>query len=191
MRENIFVHPTAVIDAGAIIGEGSKIWHFSHLMPHCRVGSRCIIGQNVFVDNHVSIGNGVKIQNNVSVYNGVVIEDDVFLGPSAVFTNVTNPRSFIERKDEFRRTIVRKGVTIGANATIVCGLEIGSYAMIGAGAVVTKNVRAFALVYGNPAVQQGWVSKTGYRLIFNEKGEATCPGSEEIYCLEEDGVRIL
>jgi UDP-2-acetamido-3-amino-2,3-dideoxy-glucuronate N-acetyltransferase len=184
----MFVHPTAVIDDGAIVGDHSKIWHFTHLMPGCRVGARCTIGQNVFIDRDVVIGNGVKIQNNVSVYNGVVIEDDVFLGPSMVFTNVINPRSFIERKDEFRKTTVCRGASIGANATIVCGVEIGAFALVGAGAVVTKNIEPFALVYGNPAQQQGWVSKAGYRLTFNEKGEATCPGTDEPYLLKNGHV---
>src|SRR5688572_9879023 len=151
------IHPTAVIDEGAVIGEGTKVWHYAHLMPRCHVGKKCVVGQNVFIDNHVSIGNGVKIQNNVSLYNGITVEDDVFIGPSAVFTNVINPRSYVERKHEFRHTILRKGCTIGANATIICGIEIGPYAMIGAGAVVTKDVKPFALVYGNPAKQKGWI----------------------------------
>jgi UDP-2-acetamido-3-amino-2,3-dideoxy-glucuronate N-acetyltransferase len=186
-----FVHPTAIIDEGAQIGEGTKIWHFTHLMPACRVGMKCTIGQNVFIDNEVIIGNGVKIQNNVSVYNGAIIEDDVFLGPSAVFTNVINPRSFIERKNEFKKTIVRKGATIGANATIVCGIEVGAYAFIGAGAVVTRDIKPFALVYGNPAEQKGWISKNAYALIFNEKGEATCPFSGEQYLLKDNQVSFI
>jgi len=157
--KEVFIHETAVIDKGAQIGSGTRVWHFSHLMPRCQVGEKCVIGQNVFIDNNVTIGNGVKIQNNVSVYNGVIIEDDVFLGPSMVSTNVINPRAFIEGKDEFRPTLVRKGATIGANATIVCGVEIGAYAMVGAGSVVTKNVKPYALIYGNPAVQKGWISK--------------------------------
>ena len=186
-----FAHETAVIDQGAWVGEGSSIWHFSHLMPRCSLGKNCTIGQNVFIDNEVVIGNAVKIQNNVSVYNGVIIEDDVFLGPSVVFTNVLNPRSFIERKHEFKRTVVHKGATIGANATIVCGVEIGEYSFIGAGAVVTKNVKPFALVYGNPAKQTGWVSKNAYTLTFNEKGEAMCVASGERYLLKNNEVCLL
>ncbi|MEI6950295.1 acyltransferase [Paraflavisolibacter sp. H34] len=183
-----FIHPTAVVDEGAVIGEGTRIWHFSHLMPACRLGARCNIGQNVFIDNGVTIGSGVKIQNNVSVYNGVVVEDDVFLGPSVVFTNVINPRSFIERKHEFRPTVVRRGASLGANTTIVCGVEIGAYALVGAGSVITKNIKSFALVYGNPARQRGWVSREGYPLIFNEKGIALCPGTGEKYTLERNEV---
>lgn len=156
-----FVHPTAVIDEGAQIGKGTRIWHFCHLMPQTVLGEDCILGQNVFIDNNARIGDRVKVQNNVSIYNGVVVEDDVFLGPSVVFTNVINPRSFIERKSEFQPTIIRKGATIGANATILCGVEIGEYAMIGAGAVVTRNVLPYALVVGNPARQTGWVNKDG------------------------------
>jgi UDP-2-acetamido-3-amino-2,3-dideoxy-glucuronate N-acetyltransferase len=183
MYKNVFIHPTAVVDAGAQIGAGTKVWHFSHLMPQCSVGAGCNIGQNVFIDNKVIIGNRVKIQNNVSVYNPVLIEDDVFLGPSMVFTNVINPRSFIERKHEFKPTIIRQGASIGANATIVCGVEIGAYAMVGAGSVITKNVKPFALVYGNPARQQGYISKMGYPLVFNDKGEATCQGEVKLYRL--------
>lgn len=185
---NVFIHPTAVVDEGALIGEGTRIWHFTHLMAGCQLGRNCNVGQNVFIDKDVMIGNGVKIQNNVSVYQGVVIEEDVFLGPSAVFTNVINPRSFIERKHEFRQTLVRKGASIGANATIVCGVEIGTYAMVGAGSVVTKDVLPYALVYGSPAVQQGWVSKAGIRLGFNEKGEARCAASGELYLLRDGKV---
>ena len=190
MGKNVFVHDTAVIDKGAVIGEGTRIWHFSHLMPGCQVGANCNIGQNVFIDNQVHIGNGVKIQNNVAIYNGVTVEDDVFLGPSMVFTNVINPRSFIERKEEFKPTLVRKGATIGANATIVCGVTIGSYALVGAGSVVTTDIKDFALVYGNPAKQQGWISKNAYPLVFNDKGEAWCEQSQEKYILEEGQVRI-
>jgi len=182
------IHPTAIIDEGAQIGAGTRIWHFCHLMPGSRVGERCILGQNVFIDNNTFIGSGVKIQNNVSVYNGVVLEDDVFLGPSMVFTNVINPRSFIERKQEFKKTLIKKGATIGANATILCGIEIGSYAMIGAGAVVTKSVPDFALVTGNPARQTGWVSKAGNTLYFDEKGVAICPGSGGTYKLKTDRI---
>jgi UDP-2-acetamido-3-amino-2,3-dideoxy-glucuronate N-acetyltransferase len=185
------VHPTAVIDEGAIIGEGTRIWHFCHLMPCCKIGSHCILGQNVFIDNNVTIGNGVKVQNNVSIYNGVIIEQDVFIGPSVVFTNVINPRSFIERKHEFKKTIIGKGATIGANATILCGITIGEYAFIGAGAVVTKNIKPYSLVYGTPATQKGWVSKTGYKLNFNENGEATCANSGEQYLLKQDHVHFV
>lgn len=159
-----YVHPSAVIDDGAVIGPGSKIWHFCHLMPGAVVGSRCQLGMNVFVDNNVKLGNGVKIQNNVSLYNGVILEDDVFVGPSAVFTNVINPRSFIERKDEFKPTLVKEGATIGANATILCGVTIGRYAFIGAGAVVAASVPDFALMVGNPARQMGWVDEKGNKL---------------------------
>ncbi len=183
-----FVHPSSVIDKGATIGDGTKVWHFCHLMPACKVGERCIIGQNVYIDNNVIIGNGVKIQNNVSVYNGVVIEDDVFLGPSMVFTNVINPRSFIERKEEFKKTFVRKGATIGANATILCGVEIGSYAMIGAGTMVVKNVPPHALIVGNPAQQIGWVSRAGHTLDFNAEGIAICPQEGVKYKLQNDWV---
>jgi UDP-2-acetamido-3-amino-2,3-dideoxy-glucuronate N-acetyltransferase len=185
------IHETAVVDAGAQVGAGTRIWHFTHLMSRCRVGEGCNIGQNVFIDNDVTIGDCVKIQNNVSVYKGVVIEDDVFLGPSMVFTNVINPRSFIERKTEFRQTLVRKGATIGANATILCGVEIGLYAMVGAGSVVTKNVKPYALVYGIPAQQMGWMSKSGYPLVFNDKGQAACPQSGEKYLLYNEEVTIF
>ena len=178
-----FAHSTAVIDQGAQIGEGTQIWHFCHLLNSCKVGEFCKIGQNVYIDADVIIGNNVKIQNNVSVYNGVIIEDDVFLGPSMVFTNVINPRSFIDRKNMFRQTLVRKGATIGANATIICGVEIGAYAMIGAGAVVTKNVAAHALIKGNPARQSGWVSEAGYTLKFDQYNIATCPQSGARYNL--------
>ena len=182
-------HISAVIDKGAQIGDGTNIWHFCHVMPGAVIGENCNIGQNVFIDNGVIIGNGVKIQNNVSVYNGVVCEDEVFIGPSVVFTNVINPRSAVERKHEFKKTIIKKGATIGANATIICGIEIGSYAMIGAGAVVTKNVKPYALVLGNPAKQIGWVSEQGHRLIFEERGNAVCEESGEEYYLEGDKVR--
>ncbi|MFZ9388785.1 MAG: acyltransferase [Chitinophagaceae bacterium] len=177
----IFIHPTAVIDEGAQIGAGTRIWHFCHLMSQSKVGENCILGQNVFIDNKAVVGNRVKIQNNVSVYNGVVVEDDVFLGPSVVFTNVINPRSFIERKSEFKPTQVKKGASIGANATILCGVEIGTYAMVGAGSVVTGHVPDYALVRGNPARQSGWVSRAGHTLKFNEKGQASCPETGEMY----------
>jgi UDP-2-acetamido-3-amino-2,3-dideoxy-glucuronate N-acetyltransferase len=179
-----FAHPTAIIDEGSIIGNDTNIWHFSHIMPGCQIGERCKIGQNVVILPGVKIGNGVKIQNNVSVYTGVICEDDVFLGPSMVFTNVINPRSAIIRKAEYKKTIVRKGASIGANATIVCGNEIGMYAMIGAGAVITKPVKPYALVVGNPAKQIGWVSEYGHRLNFEERGQAVCEESGDRYFLE-------
>ena len=181
-------HETAVIDEGCQIGAGTRIWHFSHIMPDCVIGERCNIGQNVVISPGVVLGNNVKIQNNVSVYTGVVCEDDVFLGPSCVFTNVLNPRSAIPRKNQYRKTLVRRGATIGANATIVCGHTIGEYALIGAGAVVTKDVPPYALVVGNPSTQIGWVSEYGHRLRFDEKGEARCPESGERYLLKEGGV---
>jgi UDP-2-acetamido-3-amino-2,3-dideoxy-glucuronate N-acetyltransferase len=186
-----FAHETAVIDAGCQIGKGTKIWHFSHVMPNCTIGERCNIGQNVVVSPDVVLGNNVKVQNNVSIYTGVICEDDVFLGPSMVFTNVINPRSAIIRKDEYKRTLVRKGASIGANATIVCGNDIGKYAMIGAGAVVTKDVPDYALLVGNPARQLGWVSIYGHRLNFNEKNEATCPESGQRYTLNNNQVICL
>ncbi len=185
---NPFIHPSAIIDEGAQIGAGTRIWHFCHVMPTAIIGSNCILGQNVYVDNHAIIGNGVKIQNNVSVYHGVVLEDDVFVGPSAVFTNVINPRSFIERKTEFKNIVVKKGATIGANATIVCGLTIGEYALVGAGAVVTKDVQPYALVIGNPARQLGWVSEQAYRLVFDEQGGAVCEGDGSLYQLQGNAV---
>ena len=156
-----FIHATAVIDDGSIIGDNTRVWHFCHIMPTAVIGSDCIIGQNVFVDNNVRVGNGVKIQNNVSLYNGVVLQNDVFVGPSVVFTNVINPRSFIERKHEFKQTMVEQGASIGANATLICGITVGEYAMVGAGAVVTKDVPAYAVVMGNPAKQTGWVDREG------------------------------
>lgn len=185
------VHPTAVIDEGAQIGRGTRIWHFCHLMEGAVVGEDCNIGQNVFIDNNTHIGNRVKIQNQVSVYNGVTIEDDVFLGPSMVFTNVINPRSFIERKEEFQPTYVRRGATLGANSTVICGVEIGEYAMVGAGAVVTRSVLPYALVKGNPARQTGWVSKGGYKLQFDEFNKAVCPVSGDRYRLSNGRVEPL
>lgn len=185
VTNEVFIHPTAVIDAGATIGSGTKIWHFCHIMPQAILGENCSLGQNVFIANGVRIGNNVKIQNNVSLYEGVVCEDNVFIGPSVVFTNVSNPRSSVNRKNEYAKTIVKKGASIGANATIVCGNSIGEYAFVGAGAVVTKNIPNFALVVGNPAMQIGWMSRHGYRLHFDEKGQAICMGSSEIYRLEE------
>ncbi len=177
-------HPTAVIDAGAVIGEGTHIWHFTHIMSQACIGKNCNIGQNVVISSGVTIGNGVKIQNNVSVYTGVTCEDDVFLGPSCVFTNVINPRSAISRKEEFRPTIIKRGASIGANATIVCGHTIGEYAMIGAGSVVTKDISPYALVVGNPSKQIGWVSEYGCKLKFDGTGKATCPESGQTYRLQ-------
>ncbi len=186
-----FAHPTAVIDNTATIGEGTKIWHFSHIMDNCIIGEKCNIGQNVVVSPKVNIGNGVKIQNNVSLYTGVICEDDVFVGPSAVFTNVLNPRSFIERKDQFRPTILKRGCSIGANATIVCGHVIGEYALIGAGSVVINDVPPYALMVGNPAKQKGWVSKAGWTLEFNQEGFATCPETGETYRLKDGVIELL
>ena len=188
MKQDYFSHPSSIIDEGCSIGRGTKIWHFSHLMSGCKIGEDCTIGQNVFIGSNVILGRNVKVQNNVSIYEGVICEDDVFLGPSMVFTNVMNPRSAIERKAEFRQTLVRKGATIGANATIVCGNEIGPYAFIGAGSVVTKPVPAYALVVGNPAKQNGWMSKQGYPLRFDKEGKAICKGSGETYMLKEGKV---
>ena len=188
-----FAHETAVIDKGCNIGEGSKIWHFSHIMPNCTLGNKCNIGQNVVVSPEVVLGTNVKVQNNVSIYEGVICEDDVFLGPSMVFTNVINPRSAVARRggDYYLKTIVRKGASIGANATIVCGNNIGEYALIGAGAVVTKEIKPYALVVGNPAKQIGWVSVYGHRLEFNDEGNAICPESGENYKLENDFVKKI
>ncbi|HAW52482.1 MAG TPA: N-acetyltransferase [Flavobacteriales bacterium] len=184
---NYFAHETAVIDEGCKIGKDVKIWHFSHIMPNCIIGDRCNIGQNVVVSPGVKLGINVKIQNNVSLYTGVICEDDVFLGPSMVFTNITNPRSAVVRREQYVETLVKKGASIGANATIVCGNTIGSFALIGAGAVVTKPVPAYALLVGNPAKQIGWVSEYGHRLEFDEKALAICPESGEMYELI-DGV---
>jgi UDP-2-acetamido-3-amino-2,3-dideoxy-glucuronate N-acetyltransferase len=180
-----FVHPTAVVDDGAVVGAGCKIWHFSHVSSGSVLGAGCNLGQNVMVAPGVVLGRNVKVQNNVSIYNGVTCEDDVFLGPSAVFTNVTNPRSAINRRDQFSATRVGRGATIGANATIVCGHDIGPYAFIGAGAVVTKHVPAYALVVGNPSRQIGWMSEYGHRLEFNDLGQAECPESRERYELRD------
>jgi len=179
-----FAHPTAVIDEGCTIGNGTKIWHFSHIMPNCTLGEKCNIGQNVVISPEVVLGSNVKVQNNVSIYTGVICEDDVFLGPSMVFTNVTNPRSAVNRKEQYAKTIVGKGASIGANATIVCGHNIGEYAFIGAGAVVTKHVPDFALLVGNPARQIGWMSEYGHRLEFNSEGIAICPESNQTYELK-------
>ena len=188
METVYFAHETAVIDQDCTIGEGTKIWHFSHIMSGCIIGEQCSIGQNVVISPEVRIGNRVKIQNNVSVYTGVICEDDVFLGPSAVFTNVINPRSAIARKNEYKPTLVQKGATIGANATIVCGITIGRFAFVGAGAVVTKNIPDFALVVGNPARKTGWMSEYGHKLKFNSEGLAVCPESQEQYNLENGRV---
>ncbi len=185
---SFFAHETAVVDEGCVIGEGTKIWHFSHIMPNCELGERCNIGQNVVVLPDVKLGKNVKVQNNVSIYTGVICEDDVFLGPSMVFTNVINPRSAVNRKNEYAKTIVKKGASIGANATIVCGHDIGAFAFIGAGAVVTKTVPDYALVVGNPARQIGWMSEYGHRLEFNENGLAICPESQDQYKLENNQV---
>jgi UDP-2-acetamido-3-amino-2,3-dideoxy-glucuronate N-acetyltransferase len=182
-------HETAVIDEGCEIGEGTKIWHFSHIMPNCKIGENCNIGQNVVISPEVVLGRNVKVQNNVSIYTGVICEDDVFLGPSMVFTNVMNPRSAIIRRDQYSKTVVKKGASIGANATIVCGNDIGEYAFIGAGAVVTKTVLPYALVIGNPAKQLGWISEFGHRLKFDVGGLATCPESGDKYILEDGKVR--
>lgn len=181
-----FAHESAIIDEGCQIGNGTKIWHFSHIMPNCEIGERCNIGQNVVVSPGVKLGNNVKIQNNVSIYTGVECEDDVFLGPSMVFTNVINPRSAVNRRDQYSRTVVKRGASIGANATIVCGHDIGEFAFIGAGAVVTKTVPAYALVVGNPARQMGWMSEFGHRLEFDVNGSAFCPESREEYKLENN-----
>ena len=188
METSFFAHETAVVDLDCQIGEGTKIWHFSHIMSHSIIGQQCSIGQNVVISPEVTIGNRVKIQNNVSVYTGVICEDDVFLGPSAVFTNVINPRSAISRKDEYKPTLVQKGATIGANATIVCGISIGRFAFIGAGAVVTKNIPDYALVVGNPARQTGWMSEFGHKLKFDPNGNAICPESRAQYRLENGKV---
>lgn len=181
-------HPSAVIDEGCQIGKGTKIWHFSHIMPNCRIGENCNLGQNVVVSPEVVLGNNVKVQNNVSIYTGVVCEDDVFLGPSMVFTNVINPRSAVNRRNQYATTLVKKGASIGANATIVCGHSIGRYAFIGAGAVVTKEVPDYALVVGNPARQTGWISEFGHKLKFDAEGNATCPESGQHYRLQQNKV---
>ena len=185
---NYFANETAVIDNDCSIGQNTKIWHFSHIMSHAQLGDNCNIGQNVVVSPEVILGNNVKVQNNVSIYTGVVCEDDVFLGPSMVFTNITNPRSAIVRRDQYVKTLVKKGASIGANATIICGNTIGSYSLIGAGSVVTKDVSDYALIIGNPGKQIGWVSQYGHRLEFNEDLIATCPESGELYQLKNDKV---
>lgn len=191
MEKHYYAHPTAIIDEGCEIGKGTKVWHFSHIMPNCRLGKNCNIGQNVVISPDVVLGENVKVQNNVSIYTGVTCDDDVFLGPSMVFTNVINPRSAVNRKSEYLKTHVGKGASIGANATIVCGHDIGAFAFIGAGAVVTKEVLPYALVVGNPARQMGWMSEYGHRLNFDEKGLAICPESGETYRLENRKVTKL
>jgi len=188
---SFFAHPTSVIDEDCQIGQGTKIWHFSHIMPGCEIGENCNIGQNVVVSPKVKLGNNVRVQNNVSIYEGVICEDDVFLGPSMVFTNVFNPRSAVSRKHEYMQTLVKKGASIGANATIICGNEIGEYAFIGAGAVVTKPVPAYALVMGNPAKQSGWMSEYGHKLKFDESDKAICPESGQTYLLQNHRVKRI
>jgi UDP-2-acetamido-3-amino-2,3-dideoxy-glucuronate N-acetyltransferase len=184
--KDVFIHHSAIVDPGAQIGKGTQVWHFCHIRETAELGEGCKLGQNIYIDENVKIGSRVKIQNNVSVYNGVIIEDDVFLGPSMIFTNVINPRSFIERKDAFKKTVIKKGATIGANATIICGVEIGEYALVGAGAVVTKNIPAYGLMLGNPGHLKGWVSRAGITLKFDEKNIAVCPQTGEKYQLKDD-----
>ena len=191
MKPDYFAHETAVIDNGCRIGAGTKIWHFTHIMPNSEIGENCNIGQNVVISPDVKLGRNVKVQNNVSIYTGVICEDDVFLGPSMVFTNVINPRSAVNRKEEYMKTTVKKGASIGANATIVCGNDIGCFSFIGAGAVVTKEIADYALVVGNPAKQIGWVSEYGHRLFFDTSGLAVCPESKQKYKLEENRVKRI
>lgn len=191
MAVDYFMHESSYVDEGCEIGSGTKIWHFSHIMAGSKIGEKCNIGQNVVVSPGVVLGNNVKVQNNVSIYTGVICEDDVFLGPSMVFTNVINPRSAIVRRNEYKETVIRKGASIGANTTIVCGNNIGEYAMVGAGAVVTKSVSNFALVVGNPARQIGWISEYGHRLKFDQNGLAICEESGQRYVLENNSVRKL
>lgn len=186
-----FAHPTAIVDEGAVIGAGTKIWHFCHIMPNAQIGEACSFGQNVMVANDVVLGRNVKVQNNVSIYTGVTCEDDVFLGPSMVFTNVVNPRSHVNRRGQYARTVVKKGASIGANATIVCGHDIGAYAFIGAGTVITKDVPDYALMVGNPGRQIGWMSEYGHRLHFDKSGIATCPESGEQYQLADNTVKKI
>ena len=187
----MFIHETAIVESPELIGEETKVWHWVHVMPGAKIGARCVLGQNVYVGSGAVLGNNVKVQNNVSIYDEVVLEDDVFCGPSMVFTNVINPRSHVIRKEKYMRTVVKKGASIGANATIVCGNEIGKYAFIGAGTVITKPVPDFALVVGNPGHQIGWVSKAGHRLNFNGEGFAECPETREHYKLENESVRVI
>jgi len=188
MDTHFYAHPSAIIDEGCEIGEGTKIWHFTHVMPNCKLGKNCNLGQNVVISPEVVLGDNVKVQNNVSIYSGVICDDDVFLGPSMVFTNVINPRSAVNRRDQYLKTHVGKGASIGANATIVCGHDIGEFAFIGAGAVVTKTVPAFALVVGNPARQTGWMSEYGHKLKFDANGIAECPESKDKYELKNNRV---
>jgi len=190
-NKEYFAHETAVIDEGCEIGKGTKIWHFSHIMTGAKIGENCNLGQNVLVSTDVILGNNVKVQNNVSIYTGVICEDDVFLGPSMVFTNILNPRSQVIRRDQYIQTIVRRGVTIGANATILCGQEIGEFAYIGAGSVLTRDVKPYSLVVGNPARHIGWMSEHGHRLFFDDKGEAICPESKEKYRLIDGQVKKI
>jgi UDP-2-acetamido-3-amino-2,3-dideoxy-glucuronate N-acetyltransferase len=191
MEKHFFAHETAVIDEGCTIGKDCKIWHFSHLMSGCELGEKCNIGQNVVVSTGVKLGKNVKVQNNVSIYTGVICEEDVFLGPSMVFTNILNPRSAVIRRDQYVPTLVKKGATIGANATIVCGITLGAFSFIGAGAVVTKDVKPYALVVGNPSRQVGWMSEFGHKLAFGKDGIALCPESKQKYKLENDEVRRI
>jgi len=191
MKKDYFAHETAVIDEGCKIGAGTKIWHFTHIMKDCEIGEQCNLGQNVVVSPGVKLGRNVKVQNNISIYTGVICEDDVFLGPSMVFTNVINPRSAVIRKDQYMQTVVGKGASIGANSTIVCGNNIGCYAFVGAGAVVTRDVRPYSLVMGNPARHVGWMSEYGHRLHFNDKGLAICPESGEEYSLVNNDVQKI
>lgn len=190
MEKDYFAHETAIVDPDCKIGKGTKIWHFTHIMSHCEIGENCSFGQNVVVSPDVKLGKNVKVQNNVSIYTGVICEDDVFLGPSMVFTNVINPRSQILRRDQYQRTLVKRGASIGANATIVCGHEIGEFAFIGAGSVITKDVPAYALIVGNPGHQTGWMSEYGHRLQFDHEGWAICPESGERYQLTKEGIVI-
>lgn len=189
MKPNFFVHESAIVDDGATIGEGTKIWHFSHIMPNAVIGRNCNLGQNVFVADDVELKDGVKIQNNVSLYTGVICEENVFLGPSVVLTNVKNPRSAVNRRGEYQTTLLKEGATIGANATVVCGVTLGRYCFVAAGSVVTKNVPDFALMQGSPARQNGWMSKYGQRLYFDENQEAVCSGDGTTYVLENGSVR--
>jgi UDP-2-acetamido-3-amino-2,3-dideoxy-glucuronate N-acetyltransferase len=191
MEQDSFVHETAVVDDGAVIGSGSRVWHFSHIMEGARLGASCNLGQNVYIGKNVVLGSNVKVQNNVSVYTGVTLEDDVFLGPSAVFTNVRNPRSAVNRQDELSHTYVKKGATIGANATIICGVTLGAYAFVGAGAVVTRDVPEYALVLGNPSRHIGWMSAYGCRLTFDDQYRATCPESGQVYQYTNNGIKPL
>lgn len=190
-EQNYFAHKTAIIDKGCKIGKGTKIWHFSHIMSNCCIGEKCNLGQNVVISPEVTLGNNVKVQNNVSIYTGVICEDDVFLGPSMVFTNVINPRSAINRKKEYMQTVVKKGASIGANATIICGNNIGRYAFVGAGAVVTKEIKDYALVVGNPSKQIGWISEYGHRLNFDNNNESVCIESGERYILKNNEVEKI